>query len=86
MQKIFQLENGQIIISDGNGNEYTDTLANFSKDYPSLTLVNKFIIYNPSLEVYVLDGKMQTYTAQSNLDACINAVKDILSAQIKRNS
>lgn len=86
MQKVFQLENGQVTISNGNGNEYTDTQANFIKDYPSLTLTNKFIIYNPSLEVYVLDGEMTPYAAQSNFDACINAVNTIIGAQQKRNS
>ena len=86
MQKIFQLENGQILISNGT-NEYTDTLTNFSKDYPVLpAITSTLIIYNPTLKTYILDGKMQPYTAQSNFDTCINAIKDILSAQAKRNS
>ena len=85
-QKIFQLENDEVLVADGQ-NTYTDTKENFLKDYSSFgTFSNDLIIYNPTLKVYVIDNEMQTYSAQANLDTCIDSVVTIVDAQTKRNT
>lgn len=84
MQKIFQLENGEISIV-GKSTSYIDTLENLKKDYPAAPdFLNKFILYNRTLKQYVLDNTMQEYAPQKNLDKIIDGLSDIVAAQQKR--
>lgn len=82
-QKIFQLENNEILITDGQ-NTYSDTKDNFSKDYSKLPLNNETIIYNKTLKVHVIDGKMQEFELQPDFDTCIDSLQLIIDAQLKR--
>ncbi|MDQ0204060.1 hypothetical protein [Pectinatus haikarae] len=84
-QELFQLENGQISIAKNNI-DYIDTLENFKLDYANCpSFSHEFVLYNRTLEQYVLDSEIQAYTAQSNLDTCIDSVQTIIDAQKKRN-
>ncbi|WP_196595316.1 hypothetical protein [Pectinatus frisingensis] len=85
-QKIFQLENNEILITDGQST-YTDSKENFLKDIPSFdSFSNNLVIYNQTLKVYVTDDKINDYTAQPNFDTCIDSVQTIIDVQKKRKS
>ncbi|WP_196603422.1 hypothetical protein [Pectinatus haikarae] len=86
LQTVFQLENNEVLVTDGK-NTYIDTKENFLKDYPSFgSFSNDLVIYNQTLKVYVTDDKINDYTAQPNLDTCIDSVQSIIDAQKKRNT
>lgn len=86
LQKIFQLESDEVLVTDGQ-NTYTDSKENFLKDFPSFgSFSNDLVIYNQTLKVYVTDDKINAYTAQPNLDTCIDSVKTIIDTQTKRNT
>lgn len=84
-QKIFQLENNEILITDGQ-NTYSDIKDNFAKDYSTLELKNDLIIYNPTLKLHVIDGQMQDYQTQSEFDTCIDSVQKIIDAKTTRTA
>lgn len=83
VQEIFQLEYNEVLITDGQ-NTYADSKDNFSKDYPTLELKNDLIIYNPALNVYVLDGQLQEFKAQPDFDTCIDSLQSIIDCKLKR--
>lgn len=85
VQEIFQLEDNEVLITDGQ-NTYADSKDNFYKDYPKLPLNNETIIYNKTLKVHVIDGKMQEFELQPDFDTCIDSLQSIIDAQLKRTA
>lgn len=86
-QSLLQLQDGVILISTDN-KTYQEMVDYFKLDYLASDFIGdvKEIIYNQTLQKYIIDGDLQTVTSDSALDAVIVAIDDLLAKQAMRNS